>query len=70
MVREAGGTDAMWTHMPVMATGTNFDAYFDMILNRTARGEWVAFAFFRKSDDAFAGVGGYREISRTPGGSG
>ena len=33
-LRKAGGREAMWQNMPVMPTGTNFNAYFDMILGR------------------------------------
>lgn len=64
-LREAGSSQAMWDWMPVIATGTNFDAYFDYVLGRHERGETVGFAIFRQSDGGFAGVGGYCDIQRT-----
>ncbi len=56
ILREAGGSEAMWDWMPVIATGTNYDSYYDYFLSRHERGESVGFAIYRQSDDAFAGV--------------
>jgi len=57
--------DAMWQRMPVIATGTNFNSYFDYALEMTQTGDAIPFAIWRKSDDAFAGVAAYVDISRT-----
>ncbi len=65
LLRENGSSKAMWDWMPVIATGTNFDAYFDYMLGRHERGEMIGCVFFRQSDGAFAGVGGYCDIKRT-----
>lgn len=65
MLRETGSSKAMWDWLPVIATGTNFDAYFDHMLSRHESGETIGFAIFKQSDDAFAGVGGFCDIQRT-----
>ncbi len=55
----------MWQWMPVIATGTNFHSYFDHALEMKQTGDYIPFSIWRKSDDAFAGVVAYADISRT-----
>lgn len=61
----SGAVSAMWSWMPVIATGTNFDSYFDHTLALKERGDFVPFAITRRSDSAFAGVAGFLDINRT-----
>lgn len=65
LLAASGAVDAMWASMPVIATGTNFDTYFDHILSEGARGRMIPFAIARRSDGAFAGVAGYLDVSLT-----
>ncbi len=62
---QSGAVEAMWKWMPVIPTGTNFDAYFDHTLADARSGASLPFAITRLSDGAFAGVAAYLEISRT-----
>lgn len=62
---ESGGVDAMWNWMPVIGSGTNYDAYYDHILKQQKLGGIVPFVIYRQSDDAFAGVAGFLAPSRT-----
>ncbi|MGH1420764.1 MAG: GNAT family N-acetyltransferase [Hyphomonas sp.] len=62
---DAGGIEAMWNWMPVIPTGTNYDSYFDFMLEMARRGEIFPFTIRQVSDDAFAGVIGFLNISRT-----
>jgi N-acetyltransferase len=62
---ESGAVEAMWDWMPVIPTGTNFDAYFDHTLADAKDGRSIPFAVTRISDGAFAGVAAYLDISRT-----
>ncbi|KJS24258.1 MAG: hypothetical protein VR75_16600 [Hyphomonadaceae bacterium BRH_c29] len=55
----------MWQWMPVIATGTNFQSYFDHTLELKQTGDYIPLTIWRKSDDAFAGVVAYADISRT-----
>ncbi len=61
----SGAVEAMWAWMPVIPSGTNFDAYFDHTLADAKDGRSIPFAVTRISDGAFAGVAAYLEISRT-----
>jgi len=61
----AGATEAMWSWMPVIATGTNFHTYFDFILQESQAGRIVPFAITRVTDGAFAGVCAYLNVFRT-----
>lgn len=65
MLAESGAIEAMWNWMPVMATGTNFHAYFDSILADARDDRIVPFAITRISDGAFAGVVSYLNVFRT-----
>ena len=62
---QSGAVEAMWQWMPVIPTGTNFDAYFDHTLADAKDGRSIPFAITRLADGAFAGVAAYLEISRT-----
>lgn len=62
---ESGAVEAMWQWMPVISTGTNFNAYFDSTLRDAREGRSIPFAVTRISDGAFVGVAAYLEISRT-----
>lgn len=64
-LRAAGAADAMWTWMPVIATGTSFDGYFDYVLKQQEYGHFIPFSIWRKSDRKFAGVAGFLDIDRT-----
>lgn len=64
-IADAGGVDAMWNWMPVIPTGTNYDSYFDFMMEMCRRGEVFPFTIRRVSDDAFVGVAGFMHISRT-----
>ncbi|MEM7768264.1 MAG: GNAT family protein [Pseudomonadota bacterium] len=55
----------MWRSMPDIPKGTNFTAYADYTLKQKAEGRIVPFVIFRQSDDAFAGVVAFENMSRT-----
>lgn len=65
VLASSGAAEAMWNWMPVMATGTNFNAYFDSILADARDGRIVPFAITRTTDGAFAGVVSFMNIFRT-----
>ena len=63
-----GGSSAvssMWDWLPVIPSGTNFNAYFDLMLAMKQKGKIIPFSITRKSDGAFAGVIAYLDVSRT-----
>ena len=63
---ESSGVDPdMWSWMPVIATGTNLHTYFDEVQRARQEGTMVPFKVYRKPDDAFAGMVGYVDVSRT-----
>lgn len=64
-LRATGAADAMWSRMPVIASGTSFDGYFDFVLEQQAFGYFIPFSIWRKSDRKFAGVAGFLDIDRT-----
>ncbi|MEM0985025.1 MAG: GNAT family protein [Pseudomonadota bacterium] len=55
----------MWESMPDIPKGTNFNAYLDHTLKQKEAGLLVPFAISRCSDDAFAGVVAFENVSRT-----
>nr|WP_321360185.1 GNAT family protein [uncultured Hyphomonas sp.] len=65
VLASTSAVEAMWQWMPVIATGTNFHAYFDHTLEMKTSGDYIPFTIWRKSDGAFVGVVAYVEISRT-----
>jgi RimJ/RimL family protein N-acetyltransferase len=60
----SGAIEAMWNWMPLMDTGTSFNAYFDQTLQDAREGRMVPFAITRLSDGAFCGVVTYMNIVR------
>lgn len=64
-LHESGAVDAMWTWMPMISTGTNYDSYFDHALLQAKRGEMIPFAMFRPGTDEFLGVAAYLDPNRT-----
>lgn len=62
---DSGAVESMWLWMPVIATGTSFHAYFDHTMELKAGGDYIPFSIWRQSDNAFAGVVAYADISRT-----
>lgn len=60
----SGAIEAMWNWMPLMDTGTSFNAYFDQTLQDARDGRMVPFAVTRTTDGAFAGVVAYMNIAR------
>lgn len=65
VLANTSAVEAMWQWMPVIATGTNFHSYFDYALEMKQTGDYLPFTIWRKSDDAFAGVFAFADISRT-----
>lgn len=65
VLANTSAVEAMWQWMPVIATGTNFNSYFDYALELKKSGNYIPFTIWRKSDGAFAGVVAYTDISRT-----
>ncbi len=61
----AGASEAMWNWMPVIPSGTSFDAYLDSVLSEARAGLIVPFAVISQADETFAGVAAYLDISRT-----
>ena len=61
----SGAVSAMWEWLPVIPSGTNFNAYFDLMLAMKQKGNIVPFSITRQSDGAFAGVIAYLDVSRT-----
>lgn len=64
ILAKSGAIEAMWSWMPLMDTGTSFNAYFDQTLQEAREGRMVPFAITRLSDGAFAGVVAYMNIVR------
>lgn len=60
----SGAIEAMWSWMPLMDTGTSFNAYFDQTLQDAREGRMVPFAITRTTDGAFAGVVAFMNIAR------
>lgn len=65
VLRESGAIEAMWSWMPVIATGTNFESYFDHILALAKRGDFIPFAIWCRRDREFAGVAAFLDINLT-----
>ncbi len=65
LLADSGAIESMWASMPVIATGTNFETYYDHILSEAARGRMIPFVVTRLSDGAFAGVSAYLDVSLT-----
>ncbi|MBU2606775.1 MAG: GNAT family N-acetyltransferase [Alphaproteobacteria bacterium] len=61
----SGAISAMWQWLPVIPSGTNFNAYFDLMLAMKQKGSIIPFSITRQSDGAFAGVIAYLDVSRT-----
>tara|TARA_R110000803_G_scaffold36222_1_gene77862 strand:- start:121 stop:711 length:591 start_codon:yes stop_codon:yes gene_type:complete len=61
----SGAISAMWQWLPVIPSGTNFNAYFDLMLAMKEKGNIIPFSITRQSDGAFAGVIAYLDVSRT-----
>ena len=61
----SGAVSSMWDWLPVIPSGTNFNAYFDLMLAMKQKGKIIPFSITRKSDGAFAGVIAYLDVSRT-----
>ena len=64
ILAKSGAIEAMWNWMPLMDTGTSFNAYFDQTLQEALEGRMVPFAITRLSDGAFCGVVSYMNIVR------
>lgn len=64
ILAKSGAIEAMWSWMPLMDTGTSFNAYFDQTLQEARGGRMVPFAITRLTDGAFAGVVTYMNIVR------
>lgn len=64
LLAASGAIEAMWDWMPLMETGTSFNAYFDQTLQDARAGHMVPFAITRISDGAFAGVVAFMNIAR------
>ena len=65
LLEQTNAVESMWQWMPVIASGTNFHAYFDHTLELKMTGYYIPFAIWRKADEAFAGVVAFADISRT-----
>ena len=61
----SGAVSSMWDWLPVIPSGTNFNAYFDLMLAMKEKGNIIPFSITRQSDGAFAGVIAYLDVSRT-----
>lgn len=61
----SGAVSAMWEWLPVIPSGTNFHAYFDLMLAMKEKGNIIPFSITRQADGAFAGVIAYLDVSRT-----
>ena len=49
----SGAVSSMWDWLPVIPSGTNFNAYFDLMLAMKQKGKIIPFSITRKSDGAF-----------------
>ena len=65
LLANAGAISAMWAWMPVIGTGTNYDAYFDNILYRVKTKDMLAYKVINLADQSFAGVVSFDAVSRT-----
>tara|TARA_R110000787_G_scaffold75803_4_gene167718 strand:- start:1098 stop:1688 length:591 start_codon:yes stop_codon:yes gene_type:complete len=61
----SGAISSMWDWLPVIPSGTNYNAYFDLMLAMKQKGKIIPFSITRQADDAFAGVIAYLDVSRT-----
>ena len=64
-LHDCGIIDAMWTWMPVISTGTNYDSYVDHALLMARRGDMVPMVILDPSTDALLGVAAFLEPNRT-----
>jgi RimJ/RimL family protein N-acetyltransferase len=64
-LRTPSTTTAMWNWMPLISSGASYDSYFNFCLAEMKTGSIVPFVITRKSDDAFAGLAAYSDISYT-----
>lgn len=65
LLEKTGAIDAMWNWLPVLGSGTSYEAYFDKVMTGQKRGNLHAFVITRVDDGAFAGVSAFLDPSRT-----
>ena len=58
-LRSSGAIEYMWTSMPLIATGTSFEAYFDHTLRMAQLGTGQGMAAERKSDGKLVGLAAF-----------
>lgn len=58
-VRESGAVDDMWTSMPVIASGTSLDAYFNHTLRMAEIGIGLGMAARRREDGELVGLAAF-----------
>lgn len=56
---------SLWRWMPALSGGTNFDSYFDFLLLGQKKGLSAVFVLRRQADDAYAGLTGLNQFSKT-----
>ena len=64
-VYDSGAIDAMWTWMPMISSGTNFDSYFDHVQLQLKRGTMFPFMISDPETDEFLGVVSFLAPNRT-----
>ncbi len=64
LLKNAGITE-MWDWMPILSSGTSFEAYYDVALAEQKAGKLIPFIVWRVRDDAFAGLTAFVEPNRT-----
>lgn len=63
-IHASGAVEHMWTSMPMIASGTSLDAYFDHALKMANLGTGLGLAAIRKSDDALIGLAAFLSPNR------
>lgn len=63
-LQTSGAAEHMWTSMPLIATGTNLDAYFDHSIRMAKLGTGQAMAAIRLSDEGMVGLAAFLNPNR------
>ena len=63
-LRRPAAEDALWSWMPVIGSGTNFETYWAFMMEEKAAGRAVPFAVIDQNSDAFVGVTAFLTISK------
>lgn len=63
-LQASGAVEHMWSSMPLIATGTSLDAYFDHTLRMAELGTGLGLAAIHKGEDRMIGLAAYLSPNR------